>query len=266
MRSDAAIACCRLALTRDSFLIGPYISSSAARNDVNSPAVSRPCGNLAAAVPQRAGNGDAAQELHQRRQHRQHARHLQVGAEQRRRGALELGRLAALGAERLDDAVAGEGFAGDVRHVLLRLLAPARHGAHALAEADDRIDHQRRRGHADQRQLGVVVEQQRRRSPTSVSDSRARSPIVSDTARCTRPTSLLMRDSNCPAVRAREERRRLIQHVAEQLVAHHHHDAVAEALHQVAREVRAQSLEQVDDQDRRGDRRQVRPASSARRR
>ena len=42
IRSDAAIACCRLALTRDSFLIGPYINSKAARNDVNSPAESRP--------------------------------------------------------------------------------------------------------------------------------------------------------------------------------------------------------------------------------
>ena len=110
-------------------------------------------------------------------------------------------RLAALGAEGLDDAVAGERFAGDVRHVLLRLLAPARHGAHALAEAHQRIDDQRRRGHAHQRELGVVVEQQRRPQPTSVSDSRARSPIVSDTARCTRPTSLLMRDSNWPVVR-----------------------------------------------------------------
>ena len=42
MRSAAAIACCRLAFTRLSFLTGPYISSSAATNDVNSPGVSRP--------------------------------------------------------------------------------------------------------------------------------------------------------------------------------------------------------------------------------
>ena len=69
IRSDAAIACCRLALTRLSFLTGPYIRSSAAMNEVNSPAVRRPVRDLAAAVPQRAGNGDAAEELHQRRQH-----------------------------------------------------------------------------------------------------------------------------------------------------------------------------------------------------
>ena len=42
MRSDAAIACCRFALTRDSFLIGPYINNSAATNDVNSPGVRLP--------------------------------------------------------------------------------------------------------------------------------------------------------------------------------------------------------------------------------
>ena len=41
IRSSAATACCRLALTRLSFLTGPYINSSAATNDVNSPAVSR---------------------------------------------------------------------------------------------------------------------------------------------------------------------------------------------------------------------------------
>ena len=42
MRSDAATACCRFALTRLNFLIGPYIISRAATNSVNSPAVSRP--------------------------------------------------------------------------------------------------------------------------------------------------------------------------------------------------------------------------------
>ena len=117
-------------------------------------------GNLATAVPQRAGDGDAPEELHQWRQRGQHARHLEVGAEQRRRRALELGRLAAFRTERLDDAMAGEGLARHMRHLLLRLLAPARDGAHALAEADNRIDHQRRGGHADQREFGVVVEQQ----------------------------------------------------------------------------------------------------------
>ena len=41
MRSAAAIACCRFALTRLSFLAGPYIMKSAAMNPTNSPVVRR---------------------------------------------------------------------------------------------------------------------------------------------------------------------------------------------------------------------------------
>ena len=37
MRSEAAIACCRFAFTRLSFFAGPYISSTAPKNDANSP-------------------------------------------------------------------------------------------------------------------------------------------------------------------------------------------------------------------------------------
>jgi hypothetical protein len=136
------------------------MNSSAARNEVNSPAVRCPCSNLAAAVPQRAGDRDPAEELHERRQQRQHARHLEVGAEQRPRDALEFRRFTRLGAERLDDAVPGEGLGRNVRDVLLRFLAPARDGADALAEPDQRVDDQRRRRHAQQRQLRVVVEEQ----------------------------------------------------------------------------------------------------------
>ena len=42
MRSAAAMACCRLAFTRLSFLIGPYMNNSAATNAANSPLVRRP--------------------------------------------------------------------------------------------------------------------------------------------------------------------------------------------------------------------------------
>ena len=115
MRSEAASACCRLALTRLNFFTGPYISSSAATNDVNSPAVSRPIAisrlpyqsaPAMAMPPRNSISGGSIDE---------HARHLQVGAIEQSRGALELRRLTRLGAERLDDAMAGERFAGDVR-------------------------------------------------------------------------------------------------------------------------------------------------------
>ncbi len=42
MRSVAAIACCKLAFTRLSFLAGPYIRKSAAMNATKSPEVRRP--------------------------------------------------------------------------------------------------------------------------------------------------------------------------------------------------------------------------------
>ena len=42
MRPAAAIACCRLALTRLNFLAGPYIMNSAAMNAPNSPVVRLP--------------------------------------------------------------------------------------------------------------------------------------------------------------------------------------------------------------------------------
>ena len=256
MRSEAATACCRLALTRDSFLIGPYIRSNAATNDVNSPAVSRPCAISRLPYHSAPAMATPPRNSIKRRQHRQDAGDLQVGAKQRRRGALELGAFAALRAKGLDDAVAGERFAGDVRHVLLRLLAPARHRADALAEAHQRIHHQRRRGHAQQRELGVVVEQQRRRA-----DERQR--LARQVADRFRDGALHQADivvdarQQLPRRAAREERGRLIEQVPEQLVADHHHHAVAEAFHQVTREIAAQALEEVHRHDGGGDEAQI---------
>ena len=51
-------------------------------------------------------------------------------------GAAELLGLVRLGAERLDDAVAGERLGADVRQLLERFLAAPRRPPHALAEPD----------------------------------------------------------------------------------------------------------------------------------
>ena len=83
IRSDAATACWRFALTRLSFLIGPYISSSAATKSVNSPAVSRPLAISRVPYQSAPAIANAAQQLHQRRQDRQDARHLHVRAIER---------------------------------------------------------------------------------------------------------------------------------------------------------------------------------------
>ena len=80
IRSAAAIACWRLVFTRLSFLSGVYIMNAAKMNADEIPLRHRPLRDLLAAVPQRHGERDAAEELHQRRQHRQGAGHLDVGA------------------------------------------------------------------------------------------------------------------------------------------------------------------------------------------
>ena len=121
--------------------------------------------NLAAAVPQRAGDGDAAEKLHQRRQQRQHARHLQVGAIQ----------LVATRARTSPPRAPSAPNALTMRwpenaspatcdRCSSRFLAPARDGAQLPPEPHQRIDRQRRAGHAQQREPRVVVEEQRRKA------------------------------------------------------------------------------------------------------
>ena len=66
MRSDAAIACCRLALTRLSFLAGPYIRSSVPMNERELPRRQAVVRDLAAAVDERRGHAEAAEAQHPR--------------------------------------------------------------------------------------------------------------------------------------------------------------------------------------------------------
>ncbi len=107
-------------------------------------------------------HADAAEQFHQRRQARQRSGHLHVGAVQVIAGAAEFLGLQVLGAECLDDAVAGECFRAQVRNLFERFLAPARGAAHALPQSNQRIHDERRAGEADDRQPGVVPEEQAR--------------------------------------------------------------------------------------------------------
>ena len=247
-RSAAAAACCRLALTRVSFLIGPYISSSAATNDGELARREPSGGDLGAAVPQGGDDGDPAQRLHQRRQQRQHPGHAHVGAVELIGGAAELAGLAVLGQERLDDAVSGEGFAGDVRQPLERLLAAVRHGAQPLAQPGQRVDDQRRRGHAHQGQAGIDVDEQGR-----IADHGQR--LAGDVADGFRDRPLHLADvvvdprQQLAGGAAGEERRRLPEDVFEQVGPQRPDHAVAEVVHQVAGEERADALDDVGGDD-----------------
>ena len=161
IRSEAAIACCRLVFTRLSFLIGVYIMKAAKMNPRKLPCVVRPPEISALPYQISANHRQPAEQLHQRRQHGDRARDLEVDAVEELGGALEALALVLLRAEGLDDAMAGEGFGGDVREALDGLLAAARAAAHALAQADERIDDDRRAGHAHEGEAPVPPEQQR---------------------------------------------------------------------------------------------------------
>ncbi len=258
MRSDAAIACCRLALTRLSFFAGPYISSSVAMNDVSSPIVSRPLTisrlpyHSATAMPMPPSSSISGGRLDERR------RHLHVRAEQLIAGPVESLRLLRLVAERLDDAMAGEAFGADVRELLERFLTAPRRPPHALAEPDQRIDDERRADDAEDREPGVVAEQQRRKA-----DERER--LAREIAERFRHRLLHLADvvvdpRHQLAGRAlREEAGRLSEDVAIQRVAQVHHDALSDVGHQVRRPVRSDALEEREADDRPRDEPEVRP-------
>ena len=142
MRSAAAIACCRFALTRLSFLTGA-VHQEQRRDERRELARRQPARrDLAAAVPERrrrcatppsssiSGGSTDTTPRHL------HVRAIEPLATRRSNFAASL----RLGAERLDDAVPGERLGADVRQVLERLLAAPRRAPHPLAEPHQRID------------------------------------------------------------------------------------------------------------------------------
>ncbi len=139
----------------------------------------------------------------------------------------------------------GERLGAHVRQVLELLLAAPRRLAQPLAQPRQRVEHERRAGKEDERQFAVVGRSAGRRSRSGASDSRSRSPIVSDTVCWIWPTSFGDPGHQLTGRPAREEGRRLVQHVPEQFVPHVHHDALPDVGHQVGREVAAHALEQV---------------------
>src|SRR5208282_429746 len=81
--------------------------------------------NLRASDPQEHGNGNGADGIHQGRTDGLNAHAAQVGAEQTFCRFLEAQNLPQLGAEGLDDAVAGYGFMQDVLDFRKLVLAGA---------------------------------------------------------------------------------------------------------------------------------------------
>ena len=181
MRSDAAIDCWMLALTRLSFLTGVYIMNAATMKLVNCPVVSSLRRDLLAAVPDERDDRQPADQLHQRRQRRENAGDLEVGAVDLLRRALEARLLVRLGAERLDDPVPGERFGGDVGQVLELLLAAARSATGSVCP--NRVSGYAARG-APVTATSASCQSSTKSQvayPTSARLSRSRSPSVSET-------------------------------------------------------------------------------------
>jgi hypothetical protein len=153
-------------------------------------------------------------------------------------------------AERLDDPVPGEGFRGDVRQVLQRLLTPARRPSNALSEADERIEHQGRAGETDDRQARVVPEQQkgvthqRERLANQIADRLGDRlldlPDVVGHAR-----------HQLAARAAGEEPGGLAQDVLEEPAPDVEDDPLPHVGHEVHGRIRAEALEQVGAEDER---------------
>ena len=202
-----------------------------------------------APVPDQRHDSDAAEKLHERRQHRHRARHLQIGPIQPLGGPPESRRFVGFGAERLDDAMARERFDGDVGEVRELFLDAATRAPDSLAEPHQRVDHDRRAGDDDEREPGVVVEHQGRKPH----DGEPFAQEVPDGLRHRQLDLLDVVGDPRQQLTARppaEEARRLIQDVPEQLVAQVPDHSLPHVGHQIGREVRPEALEEVDHQDR----------------
>ena len=158
-----------MALTRLSFLAGPYHQKQRRDEGCELAGCQISGRDLLAAVPQRGRHAQSSDELHEWREARQGRGDLHVGPEEMPPGTREALGLFSFRAERLHDAVAGEGLDADMGNQLQRLLTAFRGLAHTPPQLDEGIDDEWRAREADNGQARIVVEEQ-----TGVPDERQR--------------------------------------------------------------------------------------------
>ena len=197
--------------------------------------------DLVLAVPQQADDRRAAEKLHDRRHQRERAGDLQSRAVEPVRRGCKARRFVRLRRERLHDPMSGERLGGEMGELFEVLLTAAARAADALAEADQRIDDQRRARHRDERQPPIEVEHHHR-----IADDRQ--PFAQQVADRFGHRLLDLIDvvgdarHQLTSGPSPEEGCGLIQNVAEQLIAQVADHPLTDVGHQVGREVRAQAL------------------------
>ena len=145
-----------------------------------------------------------------------------------------------------------ERLPGDMRQVLQLLLATPGRAAHPLAEPDERVDHDRRAGHADERESRIVVKQDR-----GVRDECHR--LTEQVAQrlghdLLNPVDVVGRPRHQPAGGVPgEEPCRLPQDVTEQVASQIADQPLPHVGHQVDREIRPNPLGDAEAKDRRDD-------------
>jgi hypothetical protein len=212
--------------------------------------------DLLTAVPERQHERHAAHEFHERRQHGEHAGDAHARPIKAIGRVVELHRFARLRAERLHDPMTRERFGADMRHVLERLLAAGTRAPHPAAELGERIEDERRTREAHERKPRVVVHENTREENHRQRFTREITNRLGH--RALKLTDVVGDSRHQPPGRLqREERRGLTEHVAEQLVAEIVDDALPDVSHQVRREIRAQTFEEIEREDRERDRQQI---------
>ena len=202
-------------------------------------------------VPQQPDHRDAAEEFHDRWKERDRAGDLEIRAIQPLGRSSEAPGLMPLRAECLDDAMSRERLSGEVRQVFEMFLAAPGRAPHTLAEPHQRINHDRRADHRDERQPPFEPEHQR-----DIADGRQ--PLAQQIADRLGHRLLDLADvvgdaRHQLACRApAEECGGLVEDVAEEPVADIPDYPLPDVRHQVRRKVRSDALRQIGHDDRRG--------------
>ena len=204
--------------------------------------------DLVAAEPDDQGDGDAADELHQRVLHAAEAGVLDDDREEGADLVAEALALVLFAAEGLDDAVAGDGLVEDVGDVGGLLLGPGAQLAEDPAELDDRVGGDRQDDEGEHRQLPVHVEDDAEEDDDLEEVAQGADQGVGDRLLHQGDVGDDARDQG-PGRHVVEERQRLAVDMLEDLDPQVADDRLADLFEEKVVEIVADALEEEDQDD-----------------